>query len=99
MLLRFFLPALPRSDSRQRAFPAELPKVFLGWCHVRLEQRCQVSGLVPLEGVVHVARFEIDARQLVCRPSGIVELLFSVLGIEGLLIVLRRLSGIARKGI
>src|SRR5271157_724316 len=34
MLLRFFLPALPRSDSRQRAFPAELPKVFLGWCPV-----------------------------------------------------------------
>src|SRR5580700_9114729 len=61
VLLRFIGLAAAGSDASLRTLPAEQPQIFVGVAQVFFVRDRFVSHLVPFEGVVGVAGFQIHA--------------------------------------
>src|ERR1700678_922389 len=99
MLLSFVSLTLPSRDSRQRSFPTKLPNIFLRRREIRPLQPGEMSGLVPLEGVIVVAALQIDACEFIGRSGRVRNLAPFVLQVERPALILRSLIGVALEGI
>ena len=99
MLLSFIALTLAGRDSRQRRFPAKLPNIFFRRREIRLLQAGEMSRLVPLEGVIVVAAFQINASQFIRRTRRVRKLAPLVLQIERAPLIFRSLIDVALEGI